>query len=89
MTYDTRRELISGREAVASALAAPRYEHLEAEIVPGRIEDHGDRLVAQTLTVLRWRGTSEAADVSPQKLAIDVRDGLITRLELLAPPDPD
>ena len=86
--YDSGRELIAGRDAVASSLAAPRFEHLEAEIVPGRIEDHGDRLIAHTLTILHWRGSSEPADISPQALAIQVDDDLIARLELLAPPSP-
>lgn len=84
--YDSGHELISGRDAVASSLAAPRFEHLEAEIVPGRIEDQGARLIARTLTTLRWRGSSEPADISSQALAIQVRDGLITRVELLGPP---
>lgn len=86
VTYDTGRKLLSGRDAVAAALIAPRYEHLEAEIVPGRVEGHGDRLTAQTSIVLRWRGSGEPADVSHQAHAIEIRDGLIARLELLTPP---
>lgn len=86
VSYDSGGELISGRDAVVCAISAPRFAHLEAEIVPGRIEEEGDRFVAQTLTVLRWRASSEPADISAQTFAIQVRDGLIARLELLAPP---
>ena len=83
VTYDTGRELLSGRDAVAAALTAPRYEHLEAKIIPGRVEGHGDRLTAQTSIVLRWRGSSEPADVSRRTHAIEIRDDLIARLTLL------
>lgn len=86
VTYDTGRKLLSGREAVAAALTAPRYEHLEAEIIPGRVERHGDRLTARTSIVLRWRGSTEPAAVSQRSHAIEIRDGLIARLELLASP---
>ncbi len=85
IVYDTGDELIEGRDAVVAALSPPRYRHLEAEIVPGRIEHAGDHIIAHTITVLRWRGSGEDADITPQTLAIHSRDDLIARVELLPP----
>ena len=44
--YDSGHELVSGSAAVAAAIAAPRFEHRAAEIIPGSVEHEGDRLIA-------------------------------------------
>ena len=86
VVYDTGRELISGRELVAASMSAPEFKQLRAEIVPGRVEDRGDHLTAQLLTILRWRGSDEPVDLQSQMLAIHVHEGLITRVESLPVP---
>lgn len=87
--YDTGRELINGRDAVARSITAPTFEHLYAEMIPGRVDDEGDRLIAQTLTILRWRGSQEPVDVRAQTFEIHMLDGLIARLQLMPAADPD
>ena len=59
---------------VGSALPRHSTNASAVEVIPGRIEGSGDRLVAQTSKVLRWRGSSEPADVSLQTHAIQIRD---------------
>lgn len=86
--YDTGRELINGRDAVARSITPPSFEHLDAEMVPGRVDDEGDRLIARTLTVLRWRGSQEPVDVRAQTFEIHMLDGLIARLQLMPAADP-
>ena len=83
IVYDTDDERITGRDVVVAALSAPRYEQLEAQIVPGRVEQVGRHFIAHTITILRWRGSSEDVDVSHRRLAIYMRDDLIARIELL------
>lgn len=85
--YDSGHELVSGAAAVAAAIAAPRFEHLAAKIIPGSVEHEGDRLIAHIDTVVRWRGSDEPADITRHTLAFDVRDGLIVRLQARAQRD--
>lgn len=56
------------------------------EVIPGRVDDHGDHLLVETRTIVRWKGSSEVADINPQKLAFHVREGLIARVEIRTPP---
>ena len=86
VVYDTGHELISGRDAVVDSIIAPHFEHLEVEIIPGRVDNHGDHLTVQTSTTMRWKHSREVADINPQTLAIHVREGLIARLEIRTPP---
>ncbi|MDP8908658.1 MAG: nuclear transport factor 2 family protein [Chloroflexota bacterium] len=86
VVYDTGHELISGRDAVVDSIIAPHLEHLELEIIPGRVDNHGDHLTVQTSTTMRWKHSREVADINPQTLAIHLREGLIARLEIRSPP---
>ena len=86
VVYDNGHELIRGRDAVVASIIAPHFEHLRIEIVPGRVDDQGDRLIVETSTIVRWKDSREVADISPQILAIHMREGLIARLELRALP---
>lgn len=86
VVYDTGHELISGRDAVLGSIIAPHLEHLGVEIVPGRVDDHGDHLTVQTRTIVRWKDSREVADIDPQTLAFHMREGLIARIERRASP---
>jgi hypothetical protein len=85
----TPRRQTAGREAVAAQLTAQPYRHLETRIIPGRIANLRDRLLAQHTTVMSWRGMTDPLQVSQQTFEILLRDGLISRLELVKDlPDP-
>lgn len=86
VVYDTGHELIRGRDAVVGSIIAPHFAHLRIEIVPGRVDDQGDHLMVKTSTIVRWKDSREVADINLQTLAIHLRDGLITRVEIRAPP---
>ncbi|MDP8910350.1 MAG: hypothetical protein M3N47_14820 [Chloroflexota bacterium] len=81
--YDSGHELVSGPAPSPPQFAAPRFEHLAAEVIPGSVEHEG--LIAHVDTVVRWRGSDERADITRHALAFDVRDGLIVRLQARAP----
>ena len=81
--YDRDNELVKGRDAVVEALTASPYQHLETRIFPGRVEQTDTHFIAHTTTILRWRASSEDADISTQLLAIHMQDDLIARIELM------
>jgi ketosteroid isomerase-like protein len=83
VVFESPHRTVAGREQVARGATGERYEHLTAEIVPGRIVDNGDHVLADQLTILRWRNASEPVDISRHSLAIHLRDGLIYRLTLI------